>query len=177
MPHKRNPEASEHLDTLARIARAAAGVLVEGMVAGHERDGRAWKAEWVALPDVALSAGTAAALAAGLVDGLVVHADRMRRNLDRTGGRWASERVLAELSRRLGKHRAQEVMQAALATAGDPGDLVAVLTSHGVADPDELAAWMGTPAVATAAAMVDAVVARGTPGTHRDPGTTAGAAR
>jgi len=36
MPHKRNPEASEHLDTLARLARAQAGVMVEGMAQQHE---------------------------------------------------------------------------------------------------------------------------------------------
>src|SRR4029450_10243726 len=85
MPHKRNPEASEHLDTLGRIARAAAGVLVEGMVCGHERDGRAWKAEWAALPDLALAAGTAAALAPRLVGGGVVHAARRRRHPDGEG--------------------------------------------------------------------------------------------
>src|SRR6185437_12847357 len=39
MPHKRNPEGSEQLDTLARLVRANAGVLLEGLVAGHERDG------------------------------------------------------------------------------------------------------------------------------------------
>jgi adenylosuccinate lyase len=161
MPHKRNPEASEHLDTLARLARAAAGVLVEGVVSGHERDGRAWKAEWAALPDLALAAGTAATLAADLVGGLVVHADRMRANLDRTGHRWASERVLAELSRRLGKHRAQETLQEALAS-GD-GDLVDVLAARGVAERADLATWVREPAVAAAGAMVDAVVARGTP--------------
>jgi adenylosuccinate lyase len=162
MPHKRNPEASEHLDTLARIARAAAGILAEGMVCGHERDGRAWKAEWAALPDLALAAGTAAALAADLVGGLVVHADRMRANLDRTGRSWASERVLAELSRRHGKHRAQQILQEVLASA-DGGDLVDVLAARGVAGPDELAEWVRIPAIGTAGAMVDAVVARGTP--------------
>jgi adenylosuccinate lyase len=163
MPHKRNPEASEHLDTLARIARAAAGVLAEGMVCGHERDGRAWKAEWVALPDLALAVGTAASLGADLVSGLVVHADRMRANLSSDGRRWASERVLAELSRRLGKHRAQEILQEALASSPD-GDLVDVLAARGVADAAELDSWVRSPAVGTAAAMVDAVVARGTPG-------------
>ena len=59
MPHKRNPEGSEHLDTLARLVRANAEVLTEGMVAGHERDGRGWKAEWVALPEVCLLTGVA----------------------------------------------------------------------------------------------------------------------
>jgi adenylosuccinate lyase len=160
MPHKRNPETSEHLDTLARVARAAAGLLVEAMVGIHERDGRAWKTEWFALPEVALAAGTAAALAADLVDGLVVDAARMRRNLETNGRLWASERVLAELSRRYGKHRAQELMQRAL---NQTDDLEGALASLDLADPAELAAWVATPAVATAAAMVDAVVTRGTP--------------
>jgi adenylosuccinate lyase len=167
MPHKRNPEASEHLDTLARIARAAAGVLIEGMASGHERDGRAWKAEWMALPEVALTAGTAAALAVDLAGGLVVHADRMRDNLYRSGRRWASERVLAQLSSRLGPRRAQELMQAALAAADDRTDLCDVLAAEGVAPAADLDAWTDEPALATARAMVDAVLARGTPGDAR----------
>jgi adenylosuccinate lyase len=169
MPHKRNPETSEHLDTLARVARAAAGLLVEGMVGTHERDGRAWKTEWFALPEVALAAGTAAQLAVDLVEGLVVDAERMRANLDGSGRGWASERVLAELSRRFGKHRAQELMQQAL-TRKPPGsataeqDLIASLATLDIADPADLAAWVARPAIATAGAMVDAIVARGTPG-------------
>jgi adenylosuccinate lyase len=145
MPHKRNPESSEHLDTLARVARAAAGVLLEGMAAGHERDGRAWKAEWFALPEIAHAAGTAASLAADLVSGLVVDAERMRANL---GPHHGSERVLAELSARLGKHRAQELLQDAL----HGGDLSRLEVD-----------WDGPPAVGAAGEMVDVVVGRGTP--------------
>ena len=75
MPHKRNPEGSEHLDTLARLVRANAAVLTEGMVVGHERDGRGWKAEWVALPEVCLLTGVALQLARRLLAGLVVDVD------------------------------------------------------------------------------------------------------
>jgi len=81
MHHKRNPEISEHLDTLARLTRANAAVMWESMVASHERDGRAWKAEWVALPEVCLLTTTALSLAVRLVEGLVVDPDRMRQNL------------------------------------------------------------------------------------------------
>ncbi|MEP6816546.1 MAG: lyase family protein, partial [Marmoricola sp.] len=81
MHHKRNPETSEHLDTLARLTRANAGVLMESMVSQHERDGRAWKAEWVALPEVCLLAGTAVHLACGLAEGLEVDTGRMAANL------------------------------------------------------------------------------------------------
>src|SRR5262249_5788321 len=45
MPHKRNPEAAEHIGTLARAVRANAALLAECLVHDHERDGRSWKAE------------------------------------------------------------------------------------------------------------------------------------
>jgi adenylosuccinate lyase len=168
MPHKRNPESSEHLDTLARVARAAAGLLAEAMVGAHERDGRTWKSEWFALPEVTLAAGTAAALAADLVEGLVVHPDRMRANLEARGRDWASEQVLAQLARQLGKHRAQELMRQALTAsaptaATDTPDLVAAITALDVADPADVARWVAAPATGAAGAMVDAVTARGTP--------------
>ena len=40
MPHKRNPETAEHLDTFGRLARAQLSVLEEGLTGMHERDGR-----------------------------------------------------------------------------------------------------------------------------------------
>ena len=81
MPHKRNPEGSEHLDTLARLVRCSAAVLTEGLVQLHERDGRGWKAEWVALPEVCLLTGAALRTARTIVGGLEVDADAMAANL------------------------------------------------------------------------------------------------
>ena len=37
MPHKRNPEISEHLGTLARVVRHNAAILLESQVNDHER--------------------------------------------------------------------------------------------------------------------------------------------
>ena len=42
---------------------------------GHERDGRAWKAEWVALPEVCLLPVSRSQMALRLLSGLVVDAD------------------------------------------------------------------------------------------------------
>jgi adenylosuccinate lyase len=81
MHHKRNPEGSEHLATLARLVRVNAGVLMEGLVGEHERDGRTWKSEWPALPEVCLLTGQALQLAISLAEGLEVHEDRMAANL------------------------------------------------------------------------------------------------
>ena len=145
MPHKRNPERSEHLDTLARLVRASAGVLLEGMTGAHERDGRSWKAEWVALPEVCLLTCTATQFAVELLEGLEVDITRMAVNLGQAS---RSEAALALLTPRLGKHQAQAALQAALAGPG----IGALLTE------DELAA-LG-PDTGSAGSMVDLVVLR-----------------
>jgi len=81
MGHKRNPEGSEHLATLARMVRVNAGVLMEGLVGEHERDGRTWKAEWPALPEVCLLTAQALQIAIALAEGLEVHQETMAANL------------------------------------------------------------------------------------------------
>ena len=121
MPHKHNPEASEHLDTLARLVRANAAVMTEAVVQQHERDGRGWKAEWVALPEACLLAAAALQLTLGLLAGLSVDAEAMRRNLTRHGGYPVSERALALLAPRLGARRAQERLQEAFGAGGGGG--------------------------------------------------------
>jgi adenylosuccinate lyase len=121
MPHKRNPESSEHIDTLARLTRASAMVLMEAQVQLHERDGRPWKAEWVALPEVCLLGATAVRVAIDCIEGLDVDAGRMRANVTAGHGLLASERILGTLSPRLGKHRAQAVLHDVLGAARQDG--------------------------------------------------------
>ena len=160
MPHKRNPEGSEHLDTLARLARAQAQVLTEGMVVGHERDGRGWKAEWVALPEVCMLTGVAVRLALRLLSGMVVDVERMRSNVNSHGDRLASEQVLAGLSRRLGKHSAQRLMHDVLAPGThDVHGVLDALVADGVATERDREAWT-TRDTGDAGRMVDGVVAR-----------------
>jgi adenylosuccinate lyase len=161
MPHKRNPEGSEHLDTLSRLARANAAVLVEGMVVGHERDGRGWKAEWVAFPEVCLLTGVALQLAQHVLSGLSVEAETMRRNLDRHGDQLASEQILAGLSRKIGKHAAQQLMHELLAPGRrEVHDVVDMLDAAGAATAEEGRLW-ASRSVGEASEMVDEVVARG----------------
>jgi adenylosuccinate lyase len=113
MPHKRNPELSEHLDTLARLVRADADVVTAGMVALHERDGRGWKAEWIAVPQACAMTLAAAGLAATLLEQLEVDPGRMRDNITAQRGYVYSEVVLRALSDRVGKHTAHDVVYAA----------------------------------------------------------------
>jgi adenylosuccinate lyase len=161
MPHKRNPEASEHLDTLARLARASAAVLAEGVAAQHERDGRGWKAEWVALPEVCLLASSALELASSVLSGLAVHTDAMARNLVRLGGYPASERALAVLTPRLGPRRAQAELGAAL-TAGAAADVSAAeaLVTAGLCSTEEAGELTSQLSTGVCEDMVDLVVQR-----------------
>ena len=160
MPHKRNPEGSEHLDTLARLVRANAAVLAEGMDGGHERDGRAWKAEWVALPEVCLLSGVALGMALRLLSGLVVDAGAMRTNLDRLGDQAASEQVLARLTRRLGRYAAQRLMHDVLVPGSrDVHEVFDVLVADGVVTEQDRELWT-TWEPGDAGRTVDEVVAR-----------------
>jgi adenylosuccinate lyase len=161
MPHKRNPEASEHLDTLARLARANASVLAEGVSAQHERDGRGWKAEWVALPEVCLLTSTALDAAIGLLAGLEVHPAVMARNLERDGGYSVSERALAALAPRLGKHRAQAELGTALAAGAGSGVTAGqALVDAGLFTTEEAAELTARPDPGACEEMTDLVVAR-----------------
>ncbi|MGH3321415.1 MAG: class-II fumarase/aspartase family protein, partial [Streptosporangiaceae bacterium] len=161
MPHKRNPERGEHLDTLARLVRAQAGVMLEGMAQQHERDGRGWKAEWVALPEACLLTAAALQVAVGLLDGLEVHTDAMAENLRRHGGYGASERVLARLAPRLGKHEAQARLQEVLRRGQEAGqNLTDTLVASHLLTSREARELAETPDTGACAAMVDTVVAR-----------------
>lgn len=113
MPHKRNPAVVENIVTVGKGLRAAVGLMTESMFHEHERDGAAWKVEWKALPESCLMIGVMLAQSKFVLDGLVVHPDAMRRNLELLGGHLLSERVMFALSDRLGKQTAHELVYAA----------------------------------------------------------------
>jgi adenylosuccinate lyase len=160
MPHKRNPELSEHLDTLARLARANAAVMVEAVAQQHERDGRGWKAEWVALPEVCLLATAALDNAITVLAGLAVNAAAMRENLRRHGGYPVSEQVMARLAARLGARRAQDLLQDALQAGAAGVPVGQALVDAGLLPAEEAAELTAEPDTGSCPAMVDLVVQR-----------------
>jgi adenylosuccinate lyase len=156
MPHKRNPELSEHLVTLARLVRSSAAVISEGAVTEHERDGRAWKAEWVAFPEVCLLTAAALGFAHRILAGLEVDEAAMLRNLS---GWEVSERALSLLAPVLGKHAAQSALQSALAEGRVKGlSPREALAPH--LDASTLGSLFGAPDSGACAEMTDVVVTR-----------------
>ncbi len=125
MPHKRNPEIAEHLGTLARLVRHQAAVLLEGLVHDHERDGRAWKAEWLVVPELTLLAGRAVELLAELASGLTANPERMLRNLGASGGTLGSEALMLAVARATGRETAHRLVYAAAERARAAGRTLA----------------------------------------------------
>ncbi len=100
MPHKRNPILTERISGLARVLRGYAQVGLENVALWHERDISHSGAERVVLPDATILLDYMQAIATRVASGLVVHPDRMRRNLELTHGALFSQRVLLALVER-----------------------------------------------------------------------------
>jgi adenylosuccinate lyase len=97
MPHKRNPIVAERICGLARVVRAAAVAGLENVALWHERDISHSSAERVVIPDAFLALDYMLDRFAWLVEGLVVHPERMLRNLHASHGLFFSQRVLLAL--------------------------------------------------------------------------------
>jgi adenylosuccinate lyase len=97
MPHKRNPIVAERICGLARVLRGYSQVGLENVALWHERDISHSGAERVVLPDATIALDYMQHQATRLVEGMTVHADRMRENLELTHGALFSQRALTAL--------------------------------------------------------------------------------
>jgi adenylosuccinate lyase len=97
MPHKRNPIVAERICGIARLVRGYALVGLENVALWHERDISHSSAERVILPDAFLAVDYILDRFGWLVEGLVVRPERMRSNLESTGGLFFSQRLLSAL--------------------------------------------------------------------------------
>ncbi len=112
MPHKRNPELAERVCGLARVVRSAALPALEDVVLWHERDISHSSTERIILPDACLALDYMLRTFTHIMDKLDVYPERMRRNLERSGGLVASGRVLLALVERgMGRQEAYELVQ------------------------------------------------------------------
>lgn len=110
MPHKRNPGASEGMNTLSKVVKANLMLMHEALFQEHERDGAFWKVEWIGMPEAFILTGAALAKAKHVIGGLVVNAEQMQKNLGILRGLLLSEAVMLELGEKLGKQTAHEVV-------------------------------------------------------------------
>jgi adenylosuccinate lyase len=98
MPHKKNPITSEQISGLARVLRGNAQAAFEDIALWHERDISHSSVERVILPDSTILADYLLAKTTDLIDRLLVYPERMKRNLESTGGLIFSGQLLLDLA-------------------------------------------------------------------------------
>jgi 3-carboxy-cis,cis-muconate cycloisomerase len=117
MPQKRNPVDAIMAVAAARLALGAVPVVFNALVQEHERSVGGWQSEWSAVPDVLSFTAGAVARVRSLLANIEVDTERMRANLDLTGGQIAAEALTMALAPRMGRHEAYRLVSAACARA------------------------------------------------------------
>ena len=98
MPHKKNPITSEQISGLARVLRGNAQAALENIALWHERDISHSSVERVIFPDSTILADYLLAKTTDLIDRLLVYPERMKKNLESTGGLIFCGQLLLDLA-------------------------------------------------------------------------------
>ncbi len=97
MPHKRNPINAENLCGLARLVRSHAAAALENIPLWHERDISHSSVERVIAPDSTILVDFMLHRMLNLLGKLRIDVDRMRANMELTGGLFFSQELLLRL--------------------------------------------------------------------------------
>jgi len=132
MPHKRNPITGERLSGLARVIRGNAMAALENVALWHERDISHSSVERIILPDSCTLLDYMLVTLTKLVAKLIVYPENMRRNMELTGGLYASQSALLMLTEKgMERKDAYEAVQrAAMKTWKDKGGLAKNLSEE-----------------------------------------------
>jgi adenylosuccinate lyase len=98
MPHKKNPITAEQISGLARVLRGNAQAAFEDMALWHERDISHSSVERIIFPDSTILVDYLVAKTENLIDRLLVFPERMKKNLESTGGLIFSGQLLLDLT-------------------------------------------------------------------------------
>lgn len=117
MPQKRNPIASEYVLAAARAVQALVPLMQSAMAQDQERATGPWQSELLTLPQAFVLAHGAVQHARTIAEGMVIDPNRMRQNLDATGGLIVAEAVMMGLAPHVGREAAHHIVQHAADTA------------------------------------------------------------
>jgi 3-carboxy-cis,cis-muconate cycloisomerase len=110
MPHKRNPVSCLVALTAAKRVPHLVATLLDAMPQEHERALGGWQVEWVTVPAIIEAAAGSLSAVANMCEGLVIHPEKMKDNLDALNGLFMSERVMLALAQKIGKAQANEIV-------------------------------------------------------------------
>lgn len=98
MPHKRNPILSENLTGLSRLVRSMVIPAMENVALWHERDISHSSVERNIGPDACVTLDFSLVRLTNIIENLLVYPNRMKENMERTGGLVFSQRTMLALT-------------------------------------------------------------------------------
>ena len=110
LPHERNPIGTTAALSAAMIAPNLAATILNAQIQEHERSVGGWQAEWATFPALALVVSGALRAVVEIAEGLTVDVERMKANLDASGGLVFAEAVTFALAEKLGRAEAHELV-------------------------------------------------------------------
>jgi 3-carboxy-cis,cis-muconate cycloisomerase len=111
LPHKRNPVGAAAALSAATVAPNLVATLLAGQVQEHERAPGGWHTDWMTFPALALVTSGALSAVAEIARGLEIDVDRLRANLEMTGGQIMAEAVSFALADKMGRAEAHALVQ------------------------------------------------------------------
>ena len=131
MPQKKNPRASEFISALTRMARIRMSGAMEIMDHSDTRTGSPWIVEWSLIPEMFLITSASLARAEQLLKKLEIYPEKMRKNIDISGGYAMSEAVMMFLAKKNGaRGNAYESLKTAIKQAKPNETLREVIESN-----------------------------------------------
>jgi len=122
MPHKRNPIVCEQICGLARVLRGYAATAMENMNLWHERDISNSSVERIIIPDATILLDYMISRFTTVVKELRVYPERMKSNLEMTGGLVCSQEImLALVEKGMPREEAYGIVQSLAMKARDEG--------------------------------------------------------
>ncbi len=111
MPHKRNPVGAAAALSAATVAPNLVATLMAAQVQEHERAPGGWHTDWMTLPALALVTSGALSAIVEIAQGLEIDVERVRANLELTGGQIMAEAVSFALAEKIGRAEAHALVR------------------------------------------------------------------
>ena len=165
MPQKRNPVLSQQIIVAARLMRAQVTSMLEATVQDHERGSATWQMEWTVIPLAITYSMSALDKSLELIGGLEIRPERMSENLGLTDQFVYAEAVMMALAPQLGRQKAHDVVEDAVAEARGGKSFVSALQQSAeisgvLTEPELRVIFSGETHVAAASEIVKEVLAK-----------------
>lgn len=122
MPHKQNPKGCEFIIGLTKLIRSNAHALMEAPMK-DERDRSAFWVEDIAVPEACILTSTTLKTLKGILEGLEVFPDVMRKNIGLSRGLIMAENLMIELSKKTGRKETAHALISGLASRAVKEDI------------------------------------------------------